>query len=385
MIDLILLITLISGILYFLLSVWYSWGFTHIKRERSFKKRTVSVIIACRNEEKNLPRLLNILLNQTYSEELFEVIIANDCSEDNSESILKEYSSKHSVINYFNVQGRENVISPKKNALTQAIAKSTGEIILLTDADCFPRTTWIETMVQGFQDDTSMVAGYSATELEWKEAPFVQKFEHIDVLCLFIGLSGGFAIGKQFTCIGQNLAYTREAYDKVGGFSKIKHIISGDDCNFMQLVRLEGMKIKFNFDKKSFVKTKPIENWKKLFNQHSRWFSNLKLMLKLNTQFFVILTLLFVFYIGIVASIFIDMRWFLLFFSLKSIGELQMFFFAYPKLNANRRLIWFFPVWMVIQTIFNILTIFFGQLNMFMWHGKKQNIVKRKDNEIYNS
>jgi len=383
--SIIIYITLIAGFLYFLLAAIYSWSFHHIKRKRSFKKRLVSVIIACRNEEDTLPRLLTLLVNQTYPKELFEVIIANDESSDSTEEILKRFSAKFKVINYFNVVDRELAVSPKKNALSQAIAQSKGEILLLTDADCFPKSTWIESMVQAFTDDISMVAGYSSTEIDWKKASFVQKFEHIDLLCLYIGLSGGFAIGKQFTAIGQNLAYTREAYNQVGGFSKINHLISGDDCNFLQLLRKEGLKIIFNFEKDSFVKTRPIPSWRKLFNQHSRWFSNLKLMLKMNTEFFLILATLFIFYVGIVTTLFIDWRIFLIALALKFVGEIQMFYFSYPIFKVNRRLIWFYPVWMAIQTIFNILTIFIGQFNWFVWHGKKQKIAKRNNNEVLDS
>lgn len=383
--TIIIYITLIAGIFYFLLALSYSWGFTHIRRKRSFKKRLVSVIIACRNEEETLTRLLTILANQTYPAELYEVIVANDESDDRSEEILKLFSDKCKYINYFNVVDRDLAVSPKKNALSQAISQSKGEIILLTDADCFPKSTWIESMVQAFTDDVAMVAGYSATKIAWKKASFVQKFEHIDLLCLYIGLAGGFAIGKQFTAVGQNLAYTREAYDKVGGFSKINHLISGDDCNFMQLLRKEGMKIRFNFEDDSYVKTRPIPSWRKLFNQHSRWFSNLKLMLMSNTEFFLILTTLFIFYVGIVVTLFIDWRIFLIALALKFVGEIQMFYFSYPIFKVHRRLIWFYPVWMVIQTIFNILTIFIGQFNWFVWHGKKQKNTKRNNDEVLDS
>lgn len=383
--TIIIYITLVAGFLYFLLAVIYSWSFVHIKRKRSFKKRLVSVIIACRNEEDTLPRLLTLLLNQSYPKELFEVIIANDESDDKSEEILKSFSDKFETINYFNVADRDLAVSPKKNALSQAISRSKGEIILLTDADCFPKSTWIESMVQAFSDDTSMVAGYSSTEIDWKKASFVQKFEHIDLLCLYIGLSGGFAMGKQFTAIGQNLAYTRKAYDQVGGFSQINHLISGDDCNFMQLLRKEKLKIIFNFEEDSFVKTNPITSWRKLFNQHSRWFSNLKLMIKSNTEFFLILSTLFIFYVGIVTTLFIDWRIFLLAIAFKFVGEIQMFYFSYPIFKVNRRLIWFYPIWMVIQTVFNILTIFIGQFNWFVWHGKKQKIGKRNNDEVLDS
>jgi len=49
----------------------------------------VSVIVAARNEENNIPNLLTTLLNQNYPSELYEVIIANDVSTDRTTEIVK--------------------------------------------------------------------------------------------------------------------------------------------------------------------------------------------------------------------------------------------------------------------------------------------------------
>ena len=84
-------------------------------------KPSVSVVIAARNEEQNLPRLLTALVNQSYPENKYEVIIANDDSEDNTAIIAQEFAQKWDNIKLLHVKNRLEVPSPKKNALSQAI------------------------------------------------------------------------------------------------------------------------------------------------------------------------------------------------------------------------------------------------------------------------
>jgi Glycosyltransferases involved in cell wall biogenesis len=52
------------------------------------------VVIAARNEEDNLPSILDDLVNQKIDKNKFEVIIANDRSVDNTEKIINEYSNR---------------------------------------------------------------------------------------------------------------------------------------------------------------------------------------------------------------------------------------------------------------------------------------------------
>ena len=69
---------------------------TSAKYEQSLPFTTV--VIAARNEENNLPSLLDDLVNQKIDKNKFEVIIANDRSVDNTEEIINEYSNKYKFI-----------------------------------------------------------------------------------------------------------------------------------------------------------------------------------------------------------------------------------------------------------------------------------------------
>ena len=71
-----------------------------IKQEVATKKKTVSVVIASRNEQENLPGLLSDLINQDYPQEKLEIIVVDDRSNDNTENIVKKHMVKHNNIKY---------------------------------------------------------------------------------------------------------------------------------------------------------------------------------------------------------------------------------------------------------------------------------------------
>ncbi len=58
----------------------------------------VSVIITTANRASLLSRAIDSVLNQTYKN--FEIIIANDASTDNTESIIKNYQDKYNNIKH---------------------------------------------------------------------------------------------------------------------------------------------------------------------------------------------------------------------------------------------------------------------------------------------
>ncbi|MDD3869907.1 MAG: glycosyltransferase [Candidatus Cloacimonetes bacterium] len=371
-------------ITYFVFCIRFWNGYRTYKPTFNYKKRTVSVVIAARNEAKNLQELLLCLLNQDYPKELFEVILADDDSEDDTEQVAKKYIDAGLNLHYLKVLGRENVISPKKKAMEDAVYATQGEIILTTDADCLVPETWISSMVSMFTDDVSMVAGYSRTYIpDWKKASLVQKYEHLDFALTYMVLAGGYTIGKKWACIGQNLAYRRTAFDDVGGFTKIKHLLSGDDVNLLQLMRNKGHKIIFNFLPSSFVYTHPVTSWKQLINQRSRWASNMKYQLKFNPEFFFILLSMAFMYWGGLIMLFFNIKIALIIFLYRIIVENITISYSRSRFGFTKEMLRFYPIWLVIQNFFLVLTMVLGQFNIFVWKGKRPTS-RRNNNANHN-
>ena len=244
----------------------------------------VSVVIAARNEENNISYLLKDLINQSANKNNYEVIIANDRSNDKTKNIIDQFSSKNSFIKSIHID-KKHKMTPKKYALTKAIENSRGEIILTTDADCRVPRDWVNNMAQLVQNYDGIVIGYSKIE---SMKSFLNEFQKIDFLGIMAANAGLLTHGIVCSGSGQNLAYKKEDFQNINGFNPVKDLVSGDDMYLVQKISsIKGAV--FNYDPSSFVSTLPKNSITSYLNQRIRWSSNSKLNLWSNPQFFVFL------------------------------------------------------------------------------------------------
>jgi poly-beta-1,6-N-acetyl-D-glucosamine synthase len=366
--NIILLLTLSGSLVYFYY-ILLAWQGYHKSQSKLISRREqVSVVISARNEAHNIRELITRLSNQDYPPELYEVIIADDDSEDHTAEIIQQYAQKWQSIKLLRIKRDPQTVSGKKYALSQAINAATGSIILVTDADCQPCSSWIKSMVACFEPDTNMVAGFSTTPPPpAKKFLDVAWFEHFDFMAMF-ALAGGLILkNKYFSCSAQNLAYRKSSWQAIGGFSKIMHLVSGDDVNLMQLFRAAGMKIKFNVNSASYMKTKAVSSWQQLINQRARWASNTKLQLSLNPEFF--------FYLMSVLIITFS-PWILLFFNfpaaisiiaIRIIIEMAFVRYCFNIFHAEKNSWLSYPAWLVIQPFYLFIVGIKGFFSDFQW------------------
>ena len=113
----------------------------------------VSVIIAARNEEHTLPRLIEDLSQQTYPKDLFEVIVVDDYSTDNTAALSKNFDGVRLRMILPDVPPES---SSKKVAITSGIMKAKGQLMVITDADCRVKKEWIETLSGFYQSNATV-------------------------------------------------------------------------------------------------------------------------------------------------------------------------------------------------------------------------------------
>ena len=119
--------------------------------------RSVSVVVAARDEAAHIASCLRALLAQDYSRELYEIIVVDDGSTDGTGHIVREFSGGSASVRLLRTEGPGS----KKAALSLGIARAQGEVILTTDADCEVAPGWIRGMVSHFADGVGMVIGFS--------------------------------------------------------------------------------------------------------------------------------------------------------------------------------------------------------------------------------
>lgn len=206
--------------LFFYLSV-------HLKKsvDSYGKKQPVSIIICARNEAENLQRFLPSVLEQDYPD--FEVIVVNDCSDDNTYIILSNLLKQYKNLRISTVNKDPKFTHNKKFAQFIGIKAAKNEILLFTDADCRPESNkWLEGMTSHFEEKTSFVLGYGGY---FDEKGLLNKYIRYDSMTIAMQYLG-MAIRKlPYMGVGRNLAYRRSVFFLNKGFGSHNHIVSGDD------------------------------------------------------------------------------------------------------------------------------------------------------------
>lgn len=111
-------------------------------------KPTVSINLCCYNSEKYLRETLDSIVNQTYKDKDWELIIINDGSIDSTESIVQEYIKRGYPIIYHYQQNKGLSYSRNK-----ALELSQGEYIALIDHDDLWLDDTLKKLVDGIESD----------------------------------------------------------------------------------------------------------------------------------------------------------------------------------------------------------------------------------------
>lgn len=107
-----------------------------------FLGKKISVVVATYNGEKFIIEQLDSIINQSVVPD--EVIVADDCSSDNSLRIINEYVSNNHL-DYFKIYKNERNLGWKANFM-RAIENASGDIIFTCDQDDIWKLDKIEKM-----------------------------------------------------------------------------------------------------------------------------------------------------------------------------------------------------------------------------------------------
>jgi cellulose synthase/poly-beta-1,6-N-acetylglucosamine synthase-like glycosyltransferase len=260
---------LILSLVYFflLIAVWI--GLNRLKGKATEQTNySISIIIAARNEEKRISPCLKSLESLDYPEDLYEVILVDDCSEDNTAELIDVYCQRHRNWKCIRLKEKSVRLKGKKNALRKGISEARNELIFTTDADCIVPSGWLKHMGSYFQDDVSMVVGYSPL-LPKKKWYFV--LLQFDNLFSAIAAAAPLMLGYPFNSVGRNLAYRKSSYNELGGFQALKKYKSGDDIHLTnRFHQHDSRRIDYCADSATFVKTMIPSTDKDIFHQQIR-------------------------------------------------------------------------------------------------------------------
>ncbi len=235
-------------------------------------KEGVSIVICAKNEYSNLKKNLPQILDQNYPD--FEVIVVNDASDDYTHELLGDLDREYPHLKIVNIRENLNFFSGKKFALSIGIKSAKNDLLLLTDADCYPNSkNWISKMTEAFSTKkVEIVLGYSPYETKKGFLNALIRFDTIQVAMQYFS----FALKrKPYMGVGRNLAYRKSLFIKNGGFISHYKLMSGDDDLFINRVATKtNTRVQLHPD--SFTVSEPESRYEKWINQKRRHLSTAK-------------------------------------------------------------------------------------------------------------
>lgn len=232
------------------------------------KPLAVSVIVCAWNELNNLEELLPLLNNQDYAS--FEILVMDDRSSDGTYDYLLTECNKFQKVRFIRLEETPNHLSSKKYALTIGIESAKYDIILLTDADCRPKSNhWIKQMVACMTPEKEIVLGFSPY---FKAKGFLNNLIQYETFITALQYFSFAIVGIPYMGVGRNLMYRKSLFLKNEGFSNHTNIVGGDDDLFMNdVATAENTAICLNAD--AFMYSVPKITWDSWYRQKRRHLS----------------------------------------------------------------------------------------------------------------
>ncbi|TJY37322.1 glycosyltransferase [Pontimicrobium aquaticum] len=235
------------------------------------KNIAVSVLVCAKNEAKNLKEFIPLILDQDYPS--FELVLINDCSNDETLAVMKSFQATNNNIKIVDVKPIEAFWGNKKYALTLGIKASSNNFLLFTDADCKPLSkNWIKEMSSHFTNKKRIVLGYGAYR---KGKGFLNKLIRFETLLTAIQCFSYAKIGMPYMAVGRNLAYRKETFFEARGFMNHMNVRSGDDDLFVNQIA-DATNTTICISKDSFTESIPKHSLSEWITQKKRHVSTAK-------------------------------------------------------------------------------------------------------------
>ena len=233
----------------------------------STREEYVSVLISARNEEKFIGRVIQSLLHQDYKTNKFEILIGDDNSNDNTSYIAKSIADKKKNVKYHLIKEEDKRTGGKAGVLDILIEKAQGNHILVADADMVYPESWIKTM-SCHLGEGQMVSAFTKVEgkgiwNQWQRMDWLLNLSGVKMLSKF---------GFDLTAIGNNMGFSKFAYQRIPGFGKMNGFLT-EDMDLLLQMKSAHFSAKLVFSTQTLGSTQPSENLKTLIAQRKRWMS----------------------------------------------------------------------------------------------------------------
>ena len=226
------------------------------KQKGEEQEEGVSVIITSSNKAEELKENLIAFLEQDYPN--FEIIVVDECSEDNTQEVLADFQKQYSHLKTTRIFPGTKFRRTKKIALNIGILAASHDILLFSEIDARPASkNWIRTMQSYFTPDTAVVLGYG-DYLPQGWFSVRRFFRFLRFWNSWILIQKGLPIVGN----GYNMGYRKKYYLQQRGFSKNSHEYIGYDTEMVQeLSQLGDVKMVKEEEGRIFILNNSCRAW----------------------------------------------------------------------------------------------------------------------------
>ncbi|GBE30596.1 MAG TPA: glycosyltransferase [Bacteroidetes bacterium] len=258
------------------------------------RKEPVTVVVCARDEEPAILECLISLSEQTYPEDLYQILLVDHLSKDRTGEIMDHFAEESSVkTRVIHVTSEDGGLKGKVQALDIALDQVDTEYVLLTDGDCVVSDTWVEKMVSYLEDDVAIINGHVRVEDTEQEGSLLARLQDT-INLMFLAFSSGNSsfqkppslyhpILRPFSPLlrrirpsfnmGNNQGIRMSVYREIGGLRKVGPTLIEDVALVNRILQTTDYKTAVVMDPETIVTTRPSRNVRDFWRQSRRWAS----------------------------------------------------------------------------------------------------------------
>lgn len=262
-----LTLTYIIIILFLLgaINVYKAFVFQLIRKHKPTTKPKLSLIIAAKNEEKNIFSLIDALEKLNYQNENFEVIIIDDNSTDNTAELIQSRISEKN--NFQLIKAEKKEFDGKKGALSIGIENAKNNFIVITDADCKPETNWLNSFAGALDYGYDFVFGAAPIQTGKTLVEKLSAFENLRNTYLTFAAVG---LNIPYSAAARSFGFRKTSFERIGGYSSTTETLSGDDDLLLREAVKHKMQIGTVIEPDALVYSAAPKSFNEYFQQKHR-------------------------------------------------------------------------------------------------------------------
>lgn len=237
-------------------------------RDTGFRP-SVSVVVACKNEEASIARTLRCILRSRYPSDRLDVIAVDDGSTDGTLAEMRRVALEHPSVRVISFAQNRG----KRQAMAEGARLARGEVLVYVDSDSFVYPSAIARLASSFSDPrVAAVCGHA--EVENARVSLLTRMQEVRYYVAFRVVKAAESIFSAVTCCSGCLA----AYRRAPVMEVLDHWLGqrflglpatfGDD---RALTRLMLKRHRVVYHSEALCRTIVPERWPVFFRQQLRW------------------------------------------------------------------------------------------------------------------